>query len=69
MSLFDVQTPFFRPLWRRIAATAVCLAWAAVELATGGMMWAMLFGAAGIYLAWQFFVVFRPPPDNGEDRT
>ena len=64
MGLFDVQTSFFRPLWRRIAATVVCLAWAATELAAGAVMWAMLFGAAGIHLAWQFFVVFRPAPDD-----
>ena len=68
MSLFDVRTPFFRPLWRRIAATGVCLAWATVEFTTGGVMWAMLFGAASIFLAWQFFVVFHLPPDNGQDR-
>lgn len=69
MSLFDVQTPFFRPLWRRIAVTAVCFAWTAVEIATGAVFWAILFGAASIYLAWQFFVVFRPPPDDGEGPT
>ena len=69
MSLFDVQTPFFRPLWRRLAVTAVCLAWTAVEIATGEVMWAMIFGAAGLYLAWQFFVAFRPPPGDREDRT
>ncbi len=69
MSFFDVRTPFFRPLWRRIAVTAVCLAWALVELATGAVIWATLFGAASAWLAWQFFVAFRLPADNGEDRT
>lgn len=69
MSLFDVQTPFFRPLWRRVAVTAVCLAWAAMEVANGAVLWAVLFGAAGLYLAWQFFVVFEPPPDGDEDGT
>ena len=64
MGLFDVQTPFFRPLWRRIVVTAVCFVWAAVEIASEGVMWAILFGAAGLYLAWQFFVVFRPVPDD-----
>ena len=69
MSLFDVQTPFFRPLWRRIAVTGVCLAWAAMEMATGAVMWASLFGAAGLYLAWQFFVVFDPGSDGDEEGT
>jgi hypothetical protein len=31
----------------------------------GNMGWAMIFGAAGLYLAWAFFVTFRPP-DDGE---
>ena len=37
MSLLDVQTPFFRPLWRRVAVTAVCLVWAAIEVANGAV--------------------------------
>ena len=69
MSLFDVQTSFFRPLWRRMAVTTVCLAWAVMEGATGAVFWAILFGAAGLYLAWQFFVVFDPAPDGDEDGT
>ena len=67
MSLFDVQTPFFRPLWRRVAVTAVCLVWTAIEIATGAVFWAILFGAAGLYLAWQLFVVFDPPREGDED--
>ena len=68
MSLFDVQTPFFRPLWRRVAVTFVCLAWAVMEVSTGAVFWAILFGAAGLYLAWQFFVVFDPAPDGDDGR-
>lgn len=67
MSLFDVQTPFFRPLWRRVAVTSACLAWALMEVTTGAVFWAILFGAAGLYLAWQFFVVFTPLSDGDED--
>ena len=69
MGFFDVHTPFFRPLWRRVAVTAVCIVWAAVELATGAVMWAMLFGAASAWLAWQFFVAFDPGSDRDEDGT
>ena len=64
MGLLDVQTPFFRPLWRRVAVTAACLAWAAIEIAQGAVFWAILFGAAGLYLVWQLFVVFDPAPDG-----
>lgn len=60
MRLFDVQLPFFRPLWIRVLVTLVCLGWSAVEFAGGTPFWGILFGAAGVYCAWQFFVVFAP---------
>ena len=69
MSFLDVRTPFFRPLWRRVVATAVCLVWAVVELATGSVMWAILFGASGLYLCWQFFLVSSPSTDGDDDET
>jgi hypothetical protein len=65
MKLIDVQHPFFRPLWRRVAVVAVCLGWAAVELSGGAVFWAILFGAVGVYCAHQFFVAFDPPDDQG----
>ena len=58
---FDVKHPFFRPLWRRIVVVTGCIAWALVELlSTGSPFWAILFGAAGLWCAYQFFVVFDP---------
>lgn len=69
MKLIDVQHPFFRPLWRRVAVVAVCLGWAAVELAGGAVFWAILFGAVGVYCAHQFFVAFDPPDDGGGGGT
>ena len=69
MSFLDVRTPFFRSLWRRVVATAVCLVWAVVELVTGSVMWAILFGASGLYLSWQFFVVSSSATDDDETRT
>ena len=61
---FDVQSPFFRPLWRRVLVTALTLAWAGVEVARGATFWAMLFGGAGIYLAWAFFIDFKPEDEE-----
>jgi len=58
--MFDLDHPFFRPLWRRIAVTAVALVWAGVELANGSIFWAMLFGAFGVYAVWGFFITFDP---------
>lgn len=60
MKLIDVQHPFFRPLWRRVAVVALCLGWAAYELATGSPFFAILFGAVGFYCLHQFFIVFDP---------
>lgn len=58
MKLFDAQNPFFRPVWRRVAITAVCLGWAVVEFLTGSPFFGILFGAVGIYCIHQFFVTF-----------
>ena len=64
VNFFNVRTPFFRPLWRRLATTAACLAWTVFELTSGSMMWAVVFGVSSLYLAWQFFVVFDSAPDS-----
>jgi hypothetical protein len=64
----DVQTPFFHPLWRRVLVTAICLGWAVIEIASGAVFWAVLFGAAGIHLAWQFFFVFELPSAKRDEK-
>jgi hypothetical protein len=62
---FDLNHPFFRPLWLRVLVVALCLGWAAFEIAAGSPMWAILFGALGLYAAWGFFVAFDPrEPDD-----
>ena len=60
MSLFDVQHPFFRPLWRRVAVVVISLGWAVVEIFNGSLFFAGLFAAAGLYCAHQFFIAFDP---------
>lgn len=67
MNFFNVQTPFFIPLWRRIVVVVLTLGWALVELAGGQVFWAMIFGAAGLWCAHQFFIAFDPPepPEGG----
>ncbi|MBT8418473.1 MAG: hypothetical protein KJO42_13625 [Silicimonas sp.] len=59
-NLFEVRHPFFRPLWRRVLVTSLCLGWALVELANGAGVWAALFGVCGVYLFVQFFIRFDP---------
>ena len=67
MSAFDLQVPFLRPVWRRVALVAVCMGWALVEWATREPFWTMIFGALGVYAAWQLFI--RPWPDESHDKA
>ena len=64
--IFDVQSPIFRPLWLRVVIVAFVLGWALIELIGANVVWAVIFGAAGVYLAYEFFVVFDP---DKEDET
>ncbi|MDB6182710.1 hypothetical protein [Paracoccus fistulariae] len=58
--LVDPNSPFFRPLWVRVLCVTLPLVWAGVELYNGSPFWAILFGAAGLYLAYQLFVQRDP---------
>lgn len=53
--MFDLNHPFFRPRWIRIAVTVFIFAWALLEFATGALFWGVLFGALGVWCWWQFF--------------
>lgn len=55
--LFDLDTPFFRPLWRRAATLGVCLGWGAVEFFNGAPFWGVLFTGMGVIAAWQFATI------------
>jgi hypothetical protein len=58
--LVDPNAPFFRNLWVRILCVVVPLAWAGVELYTGNPFWAVISGAAGLYLSFELFVRRKP---------
>lgn len=68
MRLIDTEHPFFRPLWRRIAVTALCLGWATFELVSDSPGWAALFGAIGLYCGWKFLVNYQPRADDADPR-
>ncbi|MEM9320484.1 MAG: DUF3329 domain-containing protein [Pseudomonadota bacterium] len=55
--MFNLDTPFFRPLWRRALTLIVCFGWGLWELANGAPFWAMVFGALGGAAAWQFYTI------------
>ena len=50
---------FFKPLWRRIAVTAICVGWFIWELTGGDAMWIMLTGGITAYAIWVFFISFK----------
>lgn len=61
-----LDDPRYRPLWLRILVVGICIGWGLFELSTGAVGFAMLFLAAGGYVAWRFFVTFAP--DDEEDK-
>ena len=62
---FDLQTPAFRPLWLRVMVVGTTIGWAAFELMNGALVWALVFGAAGLWCAYQFFVAWTGGVDDG----
>lgn len=62
--IFDLQDPFFKPLWLRLLVVAICLGWATFEALSGSVGWAVPFAAAGLWSAYQFFIVWRPEDEN-----
>ncbi|SPF81958.1 hypothetical protein [Pseudoprimorskyibacter insulae] len=62
--MFNLQDPFYRPLWLRIAIVAVSLGWALMEVLSGSPGFALLFGAIGLYAAHQFFIAWTDPDDG-----
>jgi hypothetical protein len=61
---FDLQDPFFKPLWLRLLVVAICLGWAIFEALTGSTTWAVVFATAGLWSAYQFFVVWSPKNED-----
>jgi hypothetical protein len=61
----DNEHPFFRPLWRRLAVIAACIAWTGVEVAAGEKVWALVASAAVCYAVWQLLLRYSPP-DAGD---
>ncbi|MCH2164012.1 MAG: hypothetical protein MK098_05095 [Marinovum sp.] len=66
--VFDVQLPFFIPIWRRIALTLFVGVWAIFEWTLDNQILAILTGMIAVYLALQFFVFFDPKtPEEKEN--
>ncbi|PWE49140.1 hypothetical protein DEM26_14895 [Thioclava sp. NG1] len=60
----DFDTPWFRPLWKRLLVVGVALGWGLFELVAGEPGFAILFLAMGGYAAYRLFVTFKPREDK-----
>lgn len=63
---FDLQVPFFIPLWRRVAVVTIALAWAIFEFANGAPFWGFIFGAMGVFAAWELLLSGWPNDGQSE---
>ena len=71
-NMFDLKHPMFKPLWARLGVIALCGGWALFEFIGGEVFWALLFGAAALFLVYGFFFspdrhYFSEKPDNETD--
>jgi len=58
--MFNLQDPFFLPLWRRALLTVFLFGWTVFEIVSQSWSWAVLIGALCAYVAYQFFIVWNP---------
>jgi hypothetical protein len=66
----EKDTAWFRPLWRRVAVTAVVVLWLGFEVLYGhDQLWMGIAGVALVYCVWNFFLRFPkdvPPAPPAE---
>jgi len=67
--MFDLDHPFFKPLWVRILVTVSTLGWSVVEALTGSPFWFALFAGAGAWLGYSFFLARKDDTDNTDDSS
>lgn len=64
----QADVDFFRPMWRRVLATAIVAAWCAYEtFFSHDQLWMAVTGAALVYCVWNFFL--RYPKDTDPPGT
>jgi hypothetical protein len=67
MAAFDLQIPFFLPVWRRALLIAVCFVWCIFEFVLGAPFWGLIFGSLGGYAFWQLFL--REWPEAADEQS
>ena len=66
MKFFDLNHPFFIPLWRRIVTVGVAASWGVFEILMGATGWGMVFLGLAAFAFYGFFIAFDPPKDGPE---
>ncbi|MGE0004415.1 MAG: hypothetical protein AB7S92_02380 [Parvibaculaceae bacterium] len=61
---YEQSSPFYRPLWRRVAITAAVALWLAFEIHHQSGLWIAIAAAMLCYALWTFFLSWPKTPDN-----
>jgi hypothetical protein len=67
MALVDLNHPWFKHLWLRLAVTFVALGWGVFEFLTGEIFWSILFLSMGAWCATKFFLLPRQEDPSERD--
>lgn len=63
--MIDVNHPFYRPLWRRIAIVGSTYLWTAFELfVSKSGFWLAIAGGLAAMTTWYFLIGWKDPPDS-----
>ena len=54
---FNLDDPFFAPLWIRATIVVLLGFWTMIELVAGAQGWAVFFAALAVFSAWRFAVI------------
>lgn len=68
-SVFDLNDPFFRPLWLRVLIVAATIGWGLFEFSAGQPFWGTLFCAIGAYAFYGLFIAFDPREPEEKDKS
>jgi hypothetical protein len=65
MKLLDLNHPFFKPVWVRVAVVAVCFVWGLIEFANGSALWGVFFVGLAVICGYRFTVIdYAAMPDT-----
>ena len=54
---FNLDDPFFAPLWIRTTIVVLLGLWTMIEFFAGAQGWAAFFAALAVFSAWRFAVI------------